>query len=85
MKITKRFTRKYEVYDCAEWMSTFGDTISYRKTLGLNNKGLSKCFICGKKFNDDEYPYLAAVKNHKNVFICKDCAKEVKSNDIYRK
>ena len=30
-----------------------------------------------KSFNYDDYPYLALVKNHKNVFVCEDCAKKI--------
>lgn len=77
MIITKTTTRKYDIYDCAKWQMTVGKTISSREKMGMSNKGLDQCFACKKSFNYDDYPYLALVKNHKNVFVCEECAKRI--------
>ena len=77
MIITKTTTRKYDIYDCAKWQKTVGNTIAGRERLRMSTKGLNQCFVCKKSFNYDDYPYLALVKNHKNVFVCEDCAKKI--------
>lgn len=77
MKITKTTTKTYDIYDCAKWGMSVGDTIVRREKVGMKSKGFDKCFACNKKFNYDDYPYLALVRGHKNVFICEECAKQV--------
>lgn len=78
MKITRTTTKTYEIYDCTKWDSTVGETIKHREEVGLKNRGLDKCFACGKKFKGSDFPYLGLVRNHKNVFLCEKCAEEVK-------
>lgn len=75
MIITKTTTRKYDIYDCAKWQMTVGNTISSREKMGMSTA--NQCFACKRIFNYDDYPYLALVKNHKNVFVCEECAKKV--------
>lgn len=77
MIITKTTTRKYDIYDCAKWQMTVGNTISSREKMGMSTKGLNQCFACKRIFNYDDYPYLSLVKNHKNVFVCEECAKKI--------
>lgn len=77
MIINKTTTRKYDIYDCAKWKMTVGNTISSREKMGMSTKGLNQCFVCKKNLNYDEYPYLALVKNSKNVFVCEECAKKI--------
>lgn len=77
MIITKTTTRKYDIYDCAKWQMTAGNTIAQRERLHMSTKGLNQCFVCKKTFDYGDYPYLALVKNHKNVFVCEDCAKKI--------
>lgn len=77
MIITKTTTRKYDIYDCAKWQMTVGKTISSREKIGMSTRGLNQCFVCKKSFNYDDYPYLALVKNHKNVFVCEECHKRI--------
>lgn len=77
MIATKITTRKYDIYDCAKWQMTVGNTISLRENMGMSTKGFNQCFVCKKKFNYDDYPYLALVKSHKNVFVCEECAKKI--------
>ena len=77
MIITKTVARKYDIYDCAKWQMTVGNTIAGRERLHMSTKGMNQCFACKKTFNYDDYPYLALVKNHKNVFVCEDCAKKI--------
>lgn len=77
MIVTKTTTRKYDNYDCAKWQMTVGNTISSREMMGMTTKGFNQCFVCKKNFNYDDYPYLALVKNHKNVFVCEGCAKKI--------
>lgn len=50
MIITKTTTRTYEIYDCAKWDMTVGDTITKREKVGMKSKGLDKCFACKKNF-----------------------------------
>lgn len=77
MKIKKTTTRTYEIYDCVKWEMSVGETIIKREKVGMKNKGLDKCFCCGINFSSNYIPYLALVRNHKNVFICEECANEV--------
>lgn len=69
--------RNYEIYDCAKWQSTIGETLMFRQSLGVKNRGLDKCFACGYKFGSEEKPYLGLIKNHSNQFICRECAMKV--------
>ena len=77
MKITKTTTKTYEIYDCAKWSMTVGDTISKRKKIGLKTKGLDKCFCCNHKFESHDFPYLGLIKGKENMFICEKCAEKV--------
>lgn len=53
MKISKTTVRNYEIYDCAKWQSTIGETLMFRQSLGVKNRGLDKCFACGYKFGSE--------------------------------
>lgn len=77
MKVSKTTVRNYEIYDCAKWQSTIGETLMFRQSLGVKNRGLDKCFACGYKFGSEEKPYLGLIKNHSNQFICRECAMKV--------
>ena len=81
MIIKKTTTKAYEVYNCAKWQMTVKDTIGQRAHMGLKTKGLDKCFICGKGFEGDDFPYLALIRNHNNEFICVNCAEQVMKGD----
>lgn len=78
MKITKTTTKTYEIYDCAKWSMSVGDTILKREQVGMKSKGFNKCFACGYKFEHEDIPYLGLVRNHANVFICEKCAEKTK-------
>lgn len=39
-------------------------------------------FVCGYKFGNEEYPYLALIKNYKNQFICEKCAEKVNPDRV---
>ena len=80
MKITKTTTKTYEIYDCARWEMTVGDAIQGREKAGMKNKGLDKCFCCEKKFQSEEIPFLALIRNYKNMFICEKCAEQLKES-----
>lgn len=82
MKITKTITRTYNLYDCVKWGMTATETIKKRKEKSMPVKGLGKCFVCEKKFETDEYPYLALVKKHENMFVCKDCARKINKDRV---
>lgn len=82
MIITKTTTRKYDIYDCAKWQMTVGNTISSIEKMGMTTKEFNRCFVCKRTFNYDDYPYLALVKNHKNVFVCEECAKKILENSL---
>ena len=56
MKITKTTVREYEICDCAKWRQTIGETLAFRESRGIKNRGLDKCFVCGYKFGNEEYP-----------------------------
>lgn len=77
MKISKTTVRNYEIYDCAKWQSTIGETLMFRQQHGIKNRGLDKCFACGYEFDSEEKPYLGLIKNHSNQFICRECAMKV--------
>lgn len=86
MKITKTYTKTYELFDAAKWGMTFGATIENRKKQNLSNKELHTCFICDYEFKDDGIPYLGLIRGNKNVFLCDKCGKgvangESKTND----
>ena len=53
MIIKKTITKTYDIYDCVKWGMTVRDTISARERKGLKNSGLDRCFVCGKKFDED--------------------------------
>ena len=82
MKITKTTVREYEICDCAKWRQTIGETLAFRESRGIKNRGLDKCFVCGYKFGNEEYPYLALIKNYKNQFICEKCAEKVNPDRV---
>ena len=77
MIVTKTTTRNYDIYDCAKWQMTVGNTIAAREKVHMSTNGLNSCFACKRSLNYDEYPYLALVKNHKNVFVCENCANKI--------
>ena len=80
MKVTRTHTKTYDVYEAVEWESTFGQTMECRNRIfGTSiDKYLKKCFVCGHKFEDSEIPWLGFVRNHKNVFLCKECGGKVR-------
>lgn len=82
MKIARTYTKTYDIYKSYKWYTTFGETMITREKIykDTHNKGLDKCFVCGYKFKDNDTPWLSLVKNHKNVFLCETCAKQVKNN-----
>lgn len=82
MEVTKTIVRKYDVYDCAKWEVTIGETLSFREEHGIRNRGLDKCFICGYKFAHNEKPFLGFIKNHANQFICAKCAEKVNPDRV---
>lgn len=82
MIITKTYTKKYEIIGCVKLETTVGDVIETRNKKGLKTPDLSKCFVCGHKFINSEYPYIAIVKGTtNNKFICSECAKKVEGSD----
>ena len=85
MKITKTIVREYEICDFAKWSQTIGETLTFRESRGIKNRGLDKCFACGYKFENEEYPYLALIKNYKNQFICEKCAEKVNPDRVRSK
>ena len=64
MKITKTTTKTYDVYDCAKWGMSVGDTIAKREKVGMKSSGLDKCFICKKEFEYNDIPFLALIRGH---------------------
>ena len=81
MIVKKTTTRSYEITKCVRWETTVGEVIETRKKIGKKTPDLSKCFSCGHKFAEDEYPYLAIVKGTKNQFLCTECAKKVEEEE----
>lgn len=77
MKVTKTTTKTYEIYDCAKWEMSVGDTILKREKMGMKSKGFDKCFACKYKFKYEDIPYLGLVRGHSNAFICKECAEKL--------
>lgn len=61
---------------------TATETIQKRKEASMPVKGLDRCFVCEKKFENGEYPHLAFVEKYENVFVCKDCAREISKNRV---
>lgn len=84
MKIIKTTTKTYEIYDCAKWEMSVGETIVRREKVGMKTRGYDKCFACGYKFQADDFPYLGLIRNHSNEFICTDCARRVKIMNIFQ-
>ena len=82
MKITKTYTKTYDIYESYKCTYTFGETMAAREKIckDTHNKGLDKCFVCGYNFKNDDIPWLSFVKNHRNVFLCETCAKQVENN-----
>lgn len=78
MKITKKYTKTYEILPPAmKWQMSVGDFIAKRKQLGLKTQGYDRCFACGYVFENDFKPNLACVKIKGNMFFCDKCANEI--------
>lgn len=78
MKITKKYTKTYEIIPPAmKWQMSVGDFIAKRKELGLKTQGYDRCFVCGCVFKKDFVPNLASVKTKGNMFFCDKCADEI--------
>lgn len=79
MKIFRNYTKTFDIYEAHKWDHTYGETMESRRKICKpeHHKGYEKCFVCNHKFNDQEIPWLAFVKNHKNVFLCEICGKKV--------
>ena len=60
---------------------TVRDTISARERKGLKNSGLDRCFVCGKKFDDDYFPNLALIKGAKNNLFVMTAPKQYKKRE----
>ncbi len=84
MKISRTTTKTYDIFDCAKWEMSVGDTILKREEIGMKSGGLDKCFSCKKMFESTDYPYLALIRNHKNMFICEECARKVNPERVKR-
>ena len=82
LRVYKTYSKTYEV-ESAHLCSNYGDMADRANQLGrpLEKRGFSKCFICGHKFGGAEDAYIAHVKNHKNVFLCKGCANFVQAEE----
>lgn len=82
LKVYKTYSKTYEV-ESTHLYSNYGDIEDRANQIGrpLENRGFSKCFICGHKFDRAEDAYIAHVKNHKNVFLCKGCANVVQAEE----
>ena len=74
LEVVKRSIKRYQITNAAAF-SKYGDVEDRAKELGvpLERRGLSRCFACGHKFEREEWVFLAIIKNHKHMFICKDC------------
>ena len=81
-RVYKTYSKTYEV-ESVHLYSNYGDIEDRANQIGrpLEKRGFSKCFVCGHKFDRAEDAYLAHVKNHKNVFLCKDCARLVQAEE----
>lgn len=80
MKITKTIVRTYNIYDCAKWGMTIGDTVKRRERAGIKTAIEDKCFVCGYKFKFVDFPNLALIRNHTNEFVCEKCARKIKES-----
>lgn len=74
LEVVKKSINRYQITN-AVMFSKYGDVEDRAKALGdpLERRGFSRCFVCGHKFEREEWVFLAIIKNHKNMFICKDC------------
>lgn len=81
-KVYKTYSKTYEV-ESVHLYSNYGDIEDRANQIGrpLEKRGFSKCFICGHKFDRAEDAYIAHVKKHKNVFLCKGCADLVQAEE----
>lgn len=63
--------------------SKYGDMYDRAKELGrpLDKRGFSKCFVCKREFSREDDCFLGIVLNHKNVFLCEECAKKVADDE----
>ena len=78
MKITKKYTKTYEIIPPAtKWKMSVGDFIAKRKQMGLKTQGYDRCFVCGCIFENDFMPNLASVKTKGNMFVCDKCANKI--------
>lgn len=78
-KITPTTKKTYNLYSIFKMNRSIGNMKkNYKISDGKIPIELNCCFVCGRKFNDIEVPYLGLVNNrNKNVFVCDDCAKKI--------
>lgn len=81
MKITKTVMRTYEInFVKKSFLSTAGEFLRYRKSIGAKTEPYERCFICGRKFADNEIPRVVIVTGIGNRFICKECEDKCESD-----
>lgn len=52
-----------------------------RKKFKVGMRGYKACFVCGRKFVDEDLTYLAQVKGYKPKLVCEDCRDRINGYD----
>lgn len=77
MKITKVIKRTYTLEIMPRGVMqgmTYGSFAEARTHFSReHNRKFEKCFICEKKFQDEDVPEMVTVKGHGNRFCCQEC------------
>ena len=82
MKIVKTTTKSFNIKcgcNSENWGITFGRFIETRNKSNLPTSYFEKCFICGRKFKDNEIPNIVIVSEKGNRFSCNDCYGKIES------
>lgn len=80
MIITKKYSNSYEVkfYPNAFSGYKWEQFRTARERVRQSTKKLSKCFICGREFQDDDQLIFITVSGKGNMFSCVHCYEEHK-------
>jgi len=75
MFITRRYTKRYEVkfYPGAFINYTWGQFRVARERSNMSTKKLSRCFVCGRDFQDSDQLVFITVSGKGNMFSCTEC------------
>lgn len=68
-------TNEYIIYACRKFPNKMISIKNIRSSNHMETQ--EKCLMCKKEFEDNEYPYIAFMKNTENKLVCSECAEKI--------